>query len=310
MERLEGAGAQVLRGKRVNGVQIEGGTVKGVTCADGSEYPCDAAVMAVGISGAKAIVRGCPDLAARPEFSSFFLLRGVDVVAVRLWLPRKLNLPYASNVVGGGVTDRLRDVGWTFYHLNELHDELKEEEGSVIEVDFYHAGPLLPLADDDAVRLTLEGLHQLLPSSFGPAGTEQAQLQHSSVLRVPQAVSHFCPGAYRNLPQGVKAPSLTNFYWAGDWVDRGGHKAWSQEKAMVTGLQAATAASEMLRPAGASAGGMAEAELLPLEVEPTEPHVALARRANKEVLAPLLRPVTAPLEVMRALLPFGPPKRS
>ena len=302
VERLEGAGAQVLRGKRVNGVSLTGSTVEKVSCVDGSEYEADAVVMAVGISGAKAIVRGCPELASRSEFAEFFLLRAVDVVAIRLWLPRKLTgLPYPSNVVGGGVPERLQDVGWTFYHLNELHDSMRDEEGSVIECDFYHAGPLLPLSDSDAVRVALEGLHTLLPEHFRSPDLEQSELRHASVLKVPQAVSHFCPGAYRHLPQGVKAPSLDNFYLAGDWVDRGGHRSWSQEKAMVTGLQAAAAAASRM-PRGTAASGartMSEAELTPLDVEETEPHVALARRANRELLR-------QPLEAARSLLPFLP----
>ena len=53
---------------------------------------------------------------------------GVDVVAVRLWFPNKRALPQPSSVVGGGVPSDLPDVGWTFYHLNELHDELRGEE--------------------------------------------------------------------------------------------------------------------------------------------------------------------------------------
>ena len=67
VERLEGCGAKILRGKRVNGVVMDDSatTVNRVTCADGSEYEADAVVMAVGISGAKAIVRSCPALAAK-----------------------------------------------------------------------------------------------------------------------------------------------------------------------------------------------------------------------------------------------------
>ena len=74
-----------------------------------------------------------PTCALQPELASLFLLRGVDVVAIRLWLSRKVSLPHVSNVVGGGVPSRLEDVGWTFYNLNELHEGLKDEEGTVIE---------------------------------------------------------------------------------------------------------------------------------------------------------------------------------
>ena len=74
--------------------------------------------------------------------------------------------------------------------------------------------------------------------------TAQAQLAHSSVLRAGGAVSHFTPGSFRNLP-ALAAPSLDNFYFAGDWIDRSGHKSWSQEKALVTGLQASSRAQSV-----------------------------------------------------------------
>ena len=74
---------------------------------------------------------------------------------------------------------------------------------------------------------------------------------------------------------------------------------------MVTGLQAADAAATQLGAAkgGATPGSMAEAELQPLDVEETEAHVALARRANSEVLGPPLKAVRA----ATAFLPFGGP---
>ena len=160
----------------------------------------------------------------------------------------------------------------------------------MIECDYYHAGPIMQLSDEAAVKVALEGLHMLLPKHFGPAEAEQKSLLHYSVLRAPQAVSHFFPGAFRHLPSGV-APSLDNFYLAGDWIDRAGHRSWSQEKALVTGLEAAAAATAQLRaegmPLSSAAQGGSEAALLPLEVEATEPHVELARKVNTEVLRPL-----------------------
>ena len=106
VDRLEEIGATVQRGKRVNAVSVDEARTRRVTsvaCADGSVYDADAVVMAVGISGAKAILRGCPALGELPEFAGISLLRGVDVAALRLWLPRKLiGLPFPSNVVGGG----------------------------------------------------------------------------------------------------------------------------------------------------------------------------------------------------------------
>ena len=139
------------------------------------------------------------------------------MVAVRLCFAGKRRLPHPSNVVGSGVPASLPATGWTFYGLDALHDGFSAEEGSVIECDYYHAGPLLPLSDDDVVATALEGLHLLLPAIFGRAADEQPKLRHASVLRTPQAVSHFAPGAFRHLPPAVSASSLDNLYFAGDW---------------------------------------------------------------------------------------------
>jgi len=324
----------VLRGKRVNDVEIERGSVTAVRCADGSKYVASAVVMAVGISGAKSILRSCSSLARLPELNGAMHLRGVDVVAVRLWFPQARALPHASNVVGGGVPALLKDVGWTFYDLTTLQAPVHDSEpGTVIECDFYHAAPLLPLPDADVVQVVLQGLHQLLPSIFADADIEQRTLIHSSVMRAPQAVSHFLPGAYRHLPKGVRLSSLRNFYLAGDWVDRAGHRSWSQEKALVTGLQAAAAAVEdgvvtrglggdgsngraaasltdatftainngaSARLSGTTSAHLAtridEAGLTPLEVEETEAHVALARWGQGQFVRPAL-------DLLRSVLP-------
>ena len=47
-------------------------------------------------------------------------------------------------------------VGWTFFDLTTLHDEFRDEPGSVVEADFYHAGILLPMSDKDIVDKVTE----------------------------------------------------------------------------------------------------------------------------------------------------------
>ena len=79
---------------------------------------------------------------------------------------------------------------------------------------------------------------------------------------------------------GITSESLENFAFAGDWIDRGGHRSWSQEKALVTGLQAARATVEGLAALGAA--DLADVPA-PLDVEEDEPHVALGRSALKAV---------------------------
>ena len=39
-------------------------------------------------------------------------------------------------------------MGSTLFDLNALQDSYRDEPGSVIELDFYHASPLLPMSDE------------------------------------------------------------------------------------------------------------------------------------------------------------------
>ena len=67
--------------------------------------------------------------------------------AVRLWLDRRVPFPRPSNACSNFDDG----VGWTFFDLTTLHDEFADEPGSVVEADFYHAGILLPMRDEDIV---------------------------------------------------------------------------------------------------------------------------------------------------------------
>ena len=51
----------------------------------------------------QALVRSSPELAAQPKFQALSNLRGVDVVAVRLFFKERLNMPRAASVAGGGM---------------------------------------------------------------------------------------------------------------------------------------------------------------------------------------------------------------
>lgn len=114
----------------------------------------------------------------------------------------------------------------------------RNEPGSVIEFDLYHAESLLPLSDD-ALKTRL--LQTYLAPAL-PGGPEQAQtltVKDSSVLRFKNAVTRFSPGTHMQLPGIVT--SIPNVFVAGDCVRQGpgthGCKGLSQEKAYVSGLQ-------------------------------------------------------------------------
>lgn len=51
----------------------------------------------------QALVRSSPELASQPEFQALSNLRGVDVVAVRLFFKSRLDMPRAASVAGGGM---------------------------------------------------------------------------------------------------------------------------------------------------------------------------------------------------------------
>ena len=91
----------------------------------------------------------------------------------------------------------------------------------------------------------------------------------SSVIRLPRAVSHFAPGSYQHLLKGIT--SFPNLYMSGDWIISN-HGSWSQEKAYVTGLEAANLVIQQL-----GQGNMAQ--ILP--IEPDEPHIQIARSLNQ-----------------------------
>ena len=153
----------------------------------------------------------------------------------------------------------------TFFDLNSSQDEYKNEPGSVIEVDYYHANQLLPLSDEQIVELTQKDLTGCIPEFA------DAQVVDQAVVRISQGVSHFAPGSYRYLLPGTT--SLDNVFMSGDWIVTR-HGSWSQEKAYVTGLEAANRVIDLLR-AGTAA------EIIP--IVPDEPHIQAARVVNKTV---------------------------
>ena len=100
-----------------------------------------------------------------------------------------------------------------------------------------------------------------------------ARMLDSTIVRLPQAVDWYSPGSYATIPD-VRSSSIPNVYFCGDLV-RSRHESWSQEKAFVTGIEAANSISDRKEGTG----------IVPLS--PDEPHVALGRtavRAAKTIL--------------------------
>ncbi|CAG9467431.1 unnamed protein product [Pedinophyceae sp. YPF-701] len=267
MAQMREQGCEILGGHPMTGLEMDGGRVKSVSAydIDGKRevsFEADHVVLCMGVTGMQKLVQGCAELGRRREFRNVMHLRGIDVMSVRVWFDKKGSTQFPSNVLSGFEPN----VGGTFFNLNELHDEYKDCEGSVIAADFYHAGSLLPLSDEAVAHKVAEFVRTCEPSFEGAKVTDFA------VLRFPKAVTHFTPGSYPFRP--LQTTSIHNLFVAGDWV-KGlphGSQALCQERAYVAGLRAANLVIQ-------DSGVGREAEIL--DVEPDEPHIAAGKYAAR-----------------------------
>lgn len=261
VENIEKLGGKVLTKQRVTDLIInDRGQATGVVCED-QIFEADAVIFAVSISGMKKILAGSQALQSRQEFTNINNLGGVDVLGTRLWFDRKIPIPRASNACFGFDAT----TGWTFFDLNALHDEFRDEPGTVVEVDFYHANQFLPLSDGEIIKIVQGYLTTCIPEF------RAAEIIDQSVVRVRQGVTHFFPGSYQYLLPAKT--SLENVFMSGDWIINR-HGSWSQEKAYVTGLEAANLVVEKFKLGE-------KANIMPVEAD--EEHIKFARMINKSV---------------------------
>ena len=260
VEKIEQAGGKILANQRVTNLVTDGNQVKSVVCGD-EVFEADAVVFSVGITGMKKIVANSESLQTREEFRNLKNLNAIDVLATRLWFDRKVNIPLPSNACFGFD----ETTGWTFFDLNALHDEYRDEPGTVVEVDFYHANQFIPLSDEEIIPIVQKYLASCVPEFAN------AKVIDSSVIRLPQAVTHFSPGSYKHMLPAKT--TFNNVFMSGDWITSH-HGFWSQEKAFVTGLEAANLVVDYL-------GTGINANILPVEAD--EPHIQIGRNINSTV---------------------------
>ena len=127
-------------------------------------------------------------------------------------------------------------------------------------MDYYHSNSLLVMSDDEIVAKAKRDLDVMLG-----AACANAKVLDAAVVKLPNAVNWYFPGSYRSMPD-LASSSIPNAYFVGDLV-RTRHGSWSQEKAYVTGQQAANVIN----------GRDADAGVVPLK--PDEVHVAAGRTA-------------------------------
>lgn len=247
----------------------------------------DGVVLALGTKGMAALLRGSPNLARRcPELAKAGSLGGIDVVSTRIWLDRYVDVSAPANVLAR--FEELRGAGGTFFMLDQMQDDQfalwggEEPQGSVLACDFYNAGAIMSMDDKAIVELLME---TLLPKAVPEFA--QAKVVDSFVSRHAGAVTWFSPGSYASRPP--LQTSLSNVVCAGDWVRMGdrehGAKGLCQERAYVSGLQAANAlaAKRVL--------GDAHTKQHPvIPIRDDEMQVKLGRRVNNQFMK-LLNPL-------------------
>lgn len=276
----------VLGSSFVHKLDMEGGRVSALEYRDsqsGEVRRLDdltGCVLALGSKGMKAVVGGSSALArSAPELCAAASLDAIDVIAVRLWLDTTVATRTPANVFSR--FPALRGAGGTFFMLDQLQGndaELwggEEPQGSVVACDFYNAGALLPLSNDDIVELLTKSL---LPAAV--PGFRGATVVDAHVQRFPGAVSWFSPGSFLKRPP--LETSIPNLKCAGDWVRMGerehGAKGLCQERALVSGLEAANALAR-----SGVLGDQRRREHDVLQVRDDEPQVVAGRAANKAV---------------------------
>lgn len=264
VKQIEANGGKVLTNQRVTDVRLDKtGKVDGVFCGDQDIefFPADAVIFATSVNGVKKIVSGSSSLRRYRQFLDLQNLGAIDVLAVRLWCDRRLRIPRPSNACFGFDPT----TGWTFFDLNTLHDEFRDAPGSVIEVDFYHANQLLPMDDEQILQKVRRDLSVCLPQF------QDVEIVDYNIIRVPQGVTHFSPGSYQYLLSAKT--NIPNLFMSGDWIINR-HGSWSQEKAYVTGLEAANCVIDYFH-------NGEKAAIIPVEAD--EPHIQLLRQANKTI---------------------------
>ncbi|MQM02224.1 hypothetical protein Taro_034989 [Colocasia esculenta] len=146
----------------------------------------------------------------------------------------------------------------------------------------YQANQLLPLRDEQIVTKVMSHLSSCLKEF------EAAKVVQQVVEKHPKSVTHFFPviiwihfdadhyhhlfiGSYKYMMGG--ATTFPNLFMAGDWVVNR-HGSWGQEKAYVTGLEAANRVVDYL-----GEGDFAKI----IAVEEDEPHIEALRSINRRI---------------------------
>ncbi|KAF8702458.1 hypothetical protein HU200_032835 [Digitaria exilis] len=260
LQSLEMEGLKFVANKVPSSLTIDtdNGCISAIVCGD-DIYKADAFVSAMGLSSLQSIVKNSPFIWSHREFANLLDLSSIDVISVKLWFDKKIDIPKVANVCSGFDDSS----GWTFFDLTSIYDDYYEEPITVVEAEFYNSVQLVPLNDDDIVSEASLHLKKCIQDFEG------ATVIQKSVRRSPKSVIKYLPGSYKYTPRG--STSFPNLFIAGDWIVNR-HGSFSKEKAYVTGLEAANRVVDYF-----GTGDFAKI----IAVEGDEPHIETLRNLNR-----------------------------
>jgi len=274
------------------------------TTTEGALEEVDGVVLAVGAKGLRSILSTSPSLSASaPQLASASTMSSIDCIAVRLWLDKKVKTRSPANVFAN--FDCLRGAGGTFFMLDQLQPDEEflwggeapsSGRGSVLACDFYNSGALMSLSDADLVDMLLK---ELLPTAV-PEFRGSVVLD-SFVQRCPGAVNCFSPGSFKKRPR-TNVEGVPRLKVAGDYVWMGDKEPLSkglcQERAYVSGIEAAAALAKELALPGA-------AGIKALPVRADEPQVVAGRAVSKIITDALFKLPLSKSVLSKLLWPRG-----
>ncbi|KAK1558399.1 hypothetical protein Q3G72_001903 [Acer saccharum] len=261
MDFMRTRDCEFLDGRKVTDFVLneETGCISEVVCGK-EKYNADTVILAVSISTLQELVKNSAALCTREEeFLKVSNLSCIDVISVKLQFDKKVNIPNASNACSGFGDS----FAWTFFDLNQIYDEHKDDPVTVLQADFYHANELLPLKDEQVLAKVMSCLSKCI-KEFDTATITDKQFR-----RFPKSLTHYFPGSYKYMMRG--STSFPNLFMAGDWITTR-HGSWSQEKSYVTGLEAANLVVDYLEDGSF-------AKIIPVEED--EAHIETLRNLNR-----------------------------
>lgn len=260
MDLLKSKGCEFRKGRGVTDFFFneETGSISEVLCGN-DRIKADAVILAVGSSSLQEIIKKSSALSMSEEFLKALNLGTIDSVSVKLRLDRKINIPKACNACSGSGALN----GWTFFDLNAIYEKHENDEVTNLQAELYHANVLLPLNDEQIAAKVKSYLSKYV-KELG-----DAQVIDKEIARFPKSLTHFFPGSYKYSMRG--STSFPNLFMAGDWIITR-HGSWAQEKAYVTGLEAANRVADYL-------GEGSFAKIIPVEED--EPHIEALRNLNR-----------------------------